>query len=200
MPAFLGLLAGVSSAAPARMGLKPGPDPLPAGCFCRGLARCSRLRRARPLWCMCSYSGDDWGQMKAQPGPLRPTQEPSGHCMASWAQKICSSGAAGILGVFSCAQDVRKNVVAITRRVVWLMVFSLPDVNCPSSKLQLRTYLEQPKKPGSIPGTARASQSGCCIRRNRGCEISFRTRMENMQAKEAPQSGRGDFSILRRKR
>lgn len=37
--------------------------------------------------------------------------------MASWVQKICSSGAAGILGMFSCAQDVRKNVVTITRGV-----------------------------------------------------------------------------------
>ena len=62
-----------------------------------------------------AYLGWDSGQTNSHFAPLRPTQEPSEHCMASWVQTICSPD---VLGAFPFPHDARKKESATAKIAV----------------------------------------------------------------------------------
>lgn len=58
------------------------------------------------------YLGLDCGQTNSHFGPLRATQEPSEHCMASWVQIISSPD---VFGTFPPLHDARKKKNVTTK-------------------------------------------------------------------------------------
>lgn len=68
------------------------------------------------------YLDLDCGQTNSHFGPLRPTQEPSEHCMASWVQIIRSSD---VLGTFPYPHDARKKE-RVAAKIAVLFIWKFP--------------------------------------------------------------------------